>query len=270
MLFIYATLGVVLGAIIGYLIRQSLASSKISSAESRAEKILEESKTHAKEIEIEAEAKALEVTEQAKKTELDFRNQIVRFEERIDRREKDLEIKSGNLDKKIEDLDAKKEALEKSQEEVKTLRATQLANLEKIAVMTKDEAATVLLNNAEKGIKEEMIGLHRKLINKAHEDAEKEARVIIAQAIERVATEVTSETTTTTVNIPSEEMKGRIIGKEGRNIRTFEQLMGVEIIIDDSPELCRYRGLIQFGLDESVHQAPTFPKSAWQSGGESN
>ncbi len=236
MLFIYAIGGLVLGAIIGYVIRQSLASKKVSTAEGRAERILDDARNKEKEMLIEAKAKALEVTEQAKKTESEFRAQIVRFEERIDRREKDLDTKSETLDRKTTELDVKKEQLEQSQEEIKELRAKQLANLEKIAAMTKDEAAKVLLDNAEKGIKEEMLGLHRKLLNKAHDDAEKEARIIIAQAIERVATEVTAETTTTTVSIPSEEMKGRIIGKEGRNIRTFEQLMGVEIIIDDSPD----------------------------------
>jgi ribonuclease Y len=236
MLFVYALGGLVLGAVIGYFVRQSLASKKIGSAESRAERIVEDAKNKEKELLLEAKQQALEITEQAKKTEAEFRSQIVRFEERIDRKEKDLDAKSATLDQKAADLDAKKEQLQKSQDEIKELRAKQLENLEKIAGMTKDEAAKVLLDNAEKGIKEEMVKLHRKLLNNAYEDADKEARKIIAQAIERVATEVTAETTTTTVNIPNEEMKGRIIGKEGRNIRAFEQLMGVEILIDDSPD----------------------------------
>jgi ribonucrease Y len=111
-----------------------------------------------------------------------------------------------------------------------------LENLQKIAGMTREEAGKVLLDNAEKFIKDDMIALHKKLIAGAHENADRDARTIVAQAIERVASEVTAETTTTTVQIPSEEMKGRIIGKEGRNIRAFEQMMGVEILIDDSPD----------------------------------
>ncbi len=236
MTIIYILLGLGAGVALGYFIRQSMASKKISSAESRAEKMLEEAKAKEKEILLEAKTQAVKLTEESKKAEADFRNQIVRFEERIDRKEKDLDTKASNLDKKASDLDARAETLRASEEEVKELKAKQLSNLEKIAGMTREEASVVLMENAERGIKDEMMKLHRKLLNEAHETADREARKIVAQAIERVATEVTAESTTTTVMIPSEEMKGRIIGKEGRNIRAFEQLMGVEILIDDSPD----------------------------------
>lgn len=236
MIFIYIVVAGAVGLGLGFVLRQMLAANKIGSAETRAEKILEESKQKAKELTLEAKTRALEITEQAKKTENDFRTQIVRFEERIDRREKELETKGAGLERQKQDLDKKTEDSAKMQEEIKDLRAKQLANLEKIAQMTREDAGKVLMDNAEKTIKEEMVRLHRKLLNSAREDAEKEARKIVAQAIERVAADVTAETTTTTVVIPNEEMKGRIIGKEGRNIRTFEQLMGVEILIDDSPD----------------------------------
>ncbi|MDQ3018436.1 MAG: ribonuclease Y [bacterium] len=233
---LYIIIGVVVGFGLGYIIRQTMASKKIGTAEARAEKILDDAKNAEKEMLIEARARALEITAGAKKSEDDFRAQIVRFEERIDRKEKELDQKSNQLERKTQDVETRTEVLKKGEEEIKEMRAKQLANLEKIAGMTREEAGKVLLDNAEKGIKEEMVHLHRKLLNKAHQDADKEARMIVAQAIERVATEVTAETTTSTVAIPNEEMKGRIIGKEGRNIRTFEQLMGVEILIDDSPD----------------------------------
>ncbi len=236
MLYIYLIAGLVVGTGVGYWLRQQLVSKRVGNAEARSEKILEDAKNKEKELLIEAKAKALEITDSAKKSEQEFRAQIVRFEDRIDRREKELDQKSSALEKKTQDLEDKVEAVKKSEEEIKELRAKQLANLEKIAGMTREEAGKVLLDNAEKSISEEMLGLHRKLLNTAHETAEKEARKIVAQAIERIATEVTAESTTTTVVIPNEEMKGRIIGKEGRNIRTFEQLMGVEILIDDSPD----------------------------------
>ena len=236
MILIYILGGLVAGGVIGYVTRQLLASKKIGNAEGRAEKILEEAKNRSKELLLESKTQALEITEQAKKDESDFRNQIVRFEERIDRREKELEQKSSAVEKQKQEYEQKDASLKLEQEEVKELRAKQLANLEKIAGMTREEAGKVLLENAEKSIKDDMLKLHRKLLAGAHEDAEKEARIIVAQAIERIATEVTAETTTTTVALPSEEMKGRIIGKEGRNIRAFEQLMGVEILIDDSPD----------------------------------
>ncbi len=236
MLLIYIAIGLAVGALIGYFGRQTLISKKVAGAERNAERILEDAKNKEKEVLIEAKARALEITESAKKAEADFRAQIVRFEERIDRREKDLDVKTSQLEKRNSEVEQEKKDLQIARDEVKELRAKQLENLQKIAAMTKEEAAKVLLDNTEKQIKEEMLGLHRKLIAEAHETADKEARKIVAQAIERVATEVTAESTTTTVDIPNEEMKGRIIGKEGRNIRTFEQLMGVEILIDDSPD----------------------------------
>ncbi len=226
----------VIGGVLGALLRHVLASKKVGTAEARAEKIVEEAKKKEKEVLLEAKTRALEITEQAKKAESDFRAQILRFEERIDRREKELDQKTTSLEKSREQLETGKAEVQKSQEEIKELRAKQLANLEKIAQMTKEEAGKVLLDNAERSIKEELFALHRKLMAEAHESAEKEARRIVASAIERISSDVTAETTTTTVTIPSEEMKGRIIGKEGRNIRAFEQMLGVEILIDDSPD----------------------------------
>lgn len=221
---------------LGFLIRQQIGAKRVGTAESRAEKILEEAKSKERELLLEAKTKGLEIIDQAKKQESDFRSQIVRFEERIDRREKELESKSQLVDRQKADLEKRTEEIRQIQEEIKELRAKQLANLEKIAGMTREEAGRVLMDSAEKSVREELLSLHRKILEETRENADKEARSIVAQAIERVASEVTSEVTTTTVQIPSEEMKGRIIGKEGRNIRAFEQMMGVEILIDDSPD----------------------------------
>lgn len=229
-------IALLVGLGLGYVARQVLASRRVKDAEASAEKILEVAKNKEKEILLEAKTKALDMTEQAKKAEMEFRAQIVRFEERLDRREKDLDSKLTGLDKQKLALEQKEQETLKIQEEIKEVKTKQLANLEKIAGMTREEAGKVLLENAEKSIKEDMVKLHRKLIATAHADADKEARKIVAQAIERVATDVVAESTTTTINIPNEEMKGRIIGKEGRNIRAFETMMGVEILIDDSPD----------------------------------
>ncbi len=236
MIAIYIVIGLVVGAAVGYMYRNFLASKKVGSAESRAEKILEEAKNKEKEILLEAKTKSLEIIEDAKKQEADFRSQIVRFEERIDRREKELDQKSAAVEKQRTDLEHKGEEIKQVQEEIKELRLKQVANLEKIAGMTREEAGKVLLENAERQVKDEMLHLHKKLLDQARDSADRDARSIVAHAIERVASEVTAEVTTTTVQIPSEEMKGRIIGKEGRNIRAFEQMMGVEILIDDSPD----------------------------------
>lgn len=233
---LYAVIALVVGLAAGYLIRKVQVAQKMGSAEARAEKVVEEAKSKEKEILLEAKSKALEMSEAVKKEEQDFRQQILRIEERLEKKERDLDNKSLTLDNLRNDLDKKNELLRAQQDEIRELKVKQLANLEKIAGMTREEAGKILLDNAEKSIKEEMLGLTRKLINQAREDADRKAREIVAHAIERCASEVTAETTTTIVHIPNEEMKGRIIGKEGRNIRSFEQMMGVEILIDDSPD----------------------------------
>ncbi len=236
MIAVYILVGLVAGLGLGFVIRQQLAAKRVGTAEARAEKILEEAKNKERELLLEAKSRSLEMIDQAKKQEAEFRGQIVRFEERIDRKEKELENKSQQLDRQKTDLEKRTEEIKQIQEEIKELRAKQLQNLEKIAGMTREEAGRVLMDSAEKTVKEEMLSLHKKLLEQTREEADREGRNIVAQAIERVASEVTSEVTTTTVQIPSEEMKGRIIGKEGRNIRAFEQMMGVEILIDDSPD----------------------------------
>jgi len=125
---------------------------------------------------------------------------------------------------------------EVSLDELLANRDKQISELEKVAKLTTAEAKTVLLEQTERQVKDDMIGLTRKIVEEAREEAEKKARDIVSQAIERVSAEVSSETTTTTVTIPSDEMKGRIIGKEGRNIKAFEQALGVEVIVDESPD----------------------------------
>ena len=236
MIIVYILIGLVAGVGIGYMIRQQIASKRVGTAEAKAEKVLEEAHRKEKELLLEAKTKSIEIIDQAKKQEADFRQQMLRFEERVDRKEKDLDNRSLQIDKQKQEVEKKTEEIKHIQEEIKELRAKQLQNLEKIAGMTREEASKVLLENAEKTVKDEMLSLHKKLLDETRETAEKEGRNIVAQALERVASEVTSEVTTTTVQIPSEEMKGRIIGKEGRNIRAFEQMMGVEILIDDSPD----------------------------------
>jgi ribonuclease Y len=175
MTLIYILIGLVAGGLVGYIIRQVMASKNVASAEGRAEKILEDAKNQSKELVLEAKSQALEITEGAKKAEKDFRDQILRFEERIDRREKDLDVKSKNIEAQKAELDKKNEEIKNSYEEVKQIRAKQLENLEKISQMTKEEASQVLLNNAERGIKEEMIKLHRKLLANARDEAVKSA-----------------------------------------------------------------------------------------------
>ncbi len=234
--FIYVIVALAIGGGIGYAIRKSQVSRKIGSAEAKVEQMLKHAEQKEKELLLDAKGKALEITEAAKKTEAEFRQQIIRFEQRIEKKENDLDAKSQTLDNQKAEIEKKHEDLRKTQEEMREMKQKQVARLEQIAGFTQEEAKKLLLDNTEKTIKEEMLSLHRKILFSTREDADKKAKEIVAHAIERCASEVTAETTTTIVHIPSEEMKGRIIGKEGRNIRTFEQMMGVEILIDDSPD----------------------------------
>jgi len=226
----------VIGLAVGYVIRKVQIANQVNSIEGKVTRALEEAKNREREILLEAKSKALEIVEQGKKTEEEFRNKIIAVEDRLTRKETDLDRKFTELDKAKDDLANKKAEIEKTKDELREIKQKQLEQLQKISGLTTEEAKKVLLDATEKSVREELAMLTHKLVNQAHEDADKKAREIVALAIQRCASEVTSEQTVTTVNLPSEEMKGRIIGKEGRNIRTFEQMLGVEVIVDDTPD----------------------------------
>jgi ribonuclease Y len=236
MLILFTIIALAVGLGLGYLFRKIQLSQKMGSAEVRVERMVEDAKSKEKGILLEAKTKALEMTEAVKKQENEFRQQMIRFEQRTEKKDNDLDQKMQTLEQQRVELEKRGEETRKLQEEMREFKQKQIARLEEIAAMTRDDAKKLLLDNTEKMIKEEMFALTRKILSSAREDADRQAKEIVAHAIERCASEVTAETTTTIVHIPNEEMKGRIIGKEGRNIRSFEQMMGVEILIDDSPD----------------------------------
>jgi len=228
--------GVAIGAGAGYAWRKHQIAGNINSIEAKVARLLEDAKTQEKEILLEAKTKSLEIVEQAKKSEEEFRNQIIKVEDRLNRKETDLERKLSDLDKSKEDLTVKLSEIEKTKEELRDLKQQQADKLQKISGLTQEEAKKVLLEATERGIRDDLALLSHKLLNQAREEADKKARDIVSLAIQRCASEVTSEQTTTLVSLPSDEMKGRIIGKEGRNIKAFEQMLGVEVIVDDTPD----------------------------------
>jgi len=225
------------GAVLaGYVIRVFQAKTKISSAEGRAEKLLEEAKQKEKELILSAKDQAIKITEEAKGQEKEIRQQILRLEQRLEKKESDMDAKSEELERQRENLEKQNEDIKKLKEELLSAREKQLQDLEKIAKLTREEAKQIMLDQTERLIKDDLLGLTRKLVAQTREDADRLARDIVTQAIERCSAEVSTETTTTTVALPSEELKGRIIGKEGRNIKTFEQMLGVEVIVDETPD----------------------------------
>ena len=209
----------------GWLLHKLQSKAKVDSAENKA-----------KELILQAKDQAIKITEEAKKQETEIRQQILRLEERLEKREEDFSRKEQELERQKKALEEKILETAKLKEELKAGRDQQAATLEKIAKLTREESKQILLEQTEKMIKDDLIGLTRKLVLQAREDAEREARNIVAQAIERTSAEVSTETTTTTVALRSDEMKGRIIGKEGRNIKAFEQMLGVEVIVDETPD----------------------------------
>jgi ribonucrease Y len=234
---IYIAGGLAVGLLAGYYLRKVQIASKVNSIEAKVARALDEARAKEKEILIEAKTKALEITEQAKKGEQEFRSQIIKSEERLSRRETEMDRKIADLEKAKEEAVNKQAEVTKTVEELKELKGKQLEQLQKISNLSSEDAKRVLLESTEKNMKEELTGLTRKLISNARDEADRKAREIVALAIQRCASEVTSEQTTVAVTLPSEEMKGRIIGKEGRNIRTFEQMLGVEVIVDDTPDV---------------------------------
>ena len=225
-----------IGLAVGYVIRNVLAKGKVGSAEGRAEKIIAEAQQKEKELVLSAKDQAIKITEEAKKQETEIRQQILRLEQRLEKKEVDLDAKGKQLDSQKEQLEKKHDEIKKIKEELVAGRERQLEQLEKIAKLTREEAKTVILEQTEKLVKDDLVGLTRKLVATAREDADRTARDIVAQAIERCSAEVATETTTTAVALPNEELKGRIIGKEGRNIKAFEQMLGVEVIVDETPD----------------------------------
>ena len=208
---------------------------KGQSASRQADKLVANAKNKAGDILLKAKDDALKVVEDAKRGEDERRKEIKKAENRILDRE-------TNLDRKLEEIDRRNEKLRKSEDEVESLkdeireiRGRQQVKLEKIAKLSKKDAADKLMQMTERDIKNDLTGLVAKLQKDAMDDAEERAQLILVTAMERMSSEVTAERTVTAVKLTDEEMKGRIIGKEGRNIQALQRATGVDILVDDTP-----------------------------------
>lgn len=232
---IYLGVAGLVGIGCGYGLRSFIGKQQIASAEYKAERILQEAKNKQKEVLIEAKDKALEIIGEAKKEEEARRKDLQHLQERLEKREGLFDQKLLSLENKQQELADYSAKLDLAKEEVKRVKEEQLAKLEKIARLTQEEAKQVLLDNMELRSKQELTERVQKLQNQMSEELEAQAKDILGSVIERCAASHAMETTTTVVTLPNDEMKGRIIGREGRNIKTIEQLTGVEIVIDETP-----------------------------------
>lgn len=224
------------GIIIGYLVRQLLSSRNISSAESRAEAILNESKSKAQDILLEAKNKAFAVLEDAKKEEKERNAQLLRIENLLTKKESELESKAKEIGIEREALKTKTAELGSIKTELEQVRTRQLAELERISGLDRSQAKNEMLSKVQEEYKDDLYKQLKRLEQDNKEELDKKAREILTTAIQRYAASHIADVTTTVVSLPSDEVKGKIIGKEGRNIKTIERLTGVDIIIDDTPE----------------------------------
>ncbi len=236
MLFIYLLIAVVLGAVIGFVAKKIATQRSIESAERKAHELIEDAKNKQKQALLESKDQALKIIEEAKQEEKARRREIQDMQDHLQKRETMFDTKILEFEGKQQKLYEQLEKMESAKEEIKKIREEQLAKLEKIANLRQDEAKQVLMQNLEMRSKDELLARMRKLELEANDELERKSKTILSTVMQRVASNHTSESTTLIVPLTSDEMKGRIIGREGRNIKTIEQLTGVEIIVDDTPE----------------------------------
>ena len=224
------------GAFLGYLIRQLIATRSANSIEVKIKRQLEESKTQTKEVLLEAKDKAVKILEDAKNQERERLAILTRQEDRLNIQFKKIEKKEDELENSKRDLERQANQIKVIHQEADALKKKSEEIIEQVSGLSREEAKTKLFNQIEEESKTDLVSSIQKLEKNRLEELEKKACEIMTIAIQRYARSHISEITTSTVNLPSDELKGRIIGKEGRNIRTLERLTGVEVIVDETPE----------------------------------
>jgi len=225
----------VVGLGVGYGGNAYVTHRKNAANEDKAQKELAKAKKEADKLIQTAREDANRIAEDARKDEKTRRNELKDIENRLVQREATLDKKLDELDKRTENLRKGEDEVEALKNEIRDIRAKQQEKLEKIAKLDKKEAADKLMQMTERDIRNDLTGLIAKLQNEARDTAEDQAALIIATAMERMSSEVTAERTITSVKLEDEEMKGRIIGKEGRNIQALQRATGVDIMVDDTP-----------------------------------
>ncbi len=235
-LFIGTVIGTLItGSVLGYYTRQTIAKKQAGTIESKLNKLISQAKEEAKETLLKAKEKANGILGEIKEQEKDRQKQLTRMEERIIKKEQNVDQKSSQLEKDYSDFKLKVQKVKKIKEELNALSQKQLKELERISKLSQEQAKSELLVTAEKEHQQILLERINHLEKEGQEELNKKAKKIIALAMQRYAASQASEMTSTTVNLPSDDLKGRVIGKEGRNIKTLEKLTGVEILVDDTP-----------------------------------
>ena len=230
----------IIGIIIGFFIRKSISERKIGSAEIEAKRIVEDAtkkaETRKKEILVEAKDEAHKLRNEYERENKERRNEILRSEKRLIKKEEMLDSKSLVVEKKEETLQKKLKEIEAKQSKLEAIHQKQVEELERISGLSTEDAKNILIDNIKREAEQEAAVAVKEIERESKETAERKAREIITYAIQKCSADHVAETTVSVVDLPNDEMKGRIIGREGRNIRALEQLTGIDIIIDDTPE----------------------------------
>ena len=233
-------ISIAIGIFLGMFLRKRIAESKIQGAEIEAKRLVDLAKVEAENIKkeeiIKAKEEIMKDRDELDKEIKERRSEVQKQESRMIQKEENLDKRSDNLEQKEKNLEKEYESIELQKKEVNELFEKESQELQRIAGLSKEEAKKFLLDQLEKEISTEKARLIRDLNQKAKEESTKNAKEIISYAVQKCAADHTSETTVSIVNLPSDEMKGRIIGREGRNIKALETLTGIDLIIDDTPE----------------------------------
>lgn len=232
---IYIVGGLIVGGVIGYVVRTAFLKGEEKRLAEKSKQILKDAESKAEKSVLSARQEAMKLEENAKREERKKMGELRKTETRLLEKEKDLNKKMDTNEKRKDDLEEKLEKAKKLKGEAEEMFAQQKGQLEKIAALSKDEAKEILFKKVEDEFKPELIEYAKKLEAEAKEEAEGRAREIIGDAIQKYSGDVTAETTSTTITLPSDDMKGRIIGREGRNINAFEEATGIDVIVDDTP-----------------------------------
>ena len=233
---IVAIIALGMGSVLGYFARQSIAKRQANTVEAKIDKLVSEAKAQAQEIILQAKNKAVKALDEIKKEEARRQEEFRRSQQRLERKEELVEQKANKLEKEESDFREKVEKVREIKLELERLKEEEIKNLEKISKLSQPQAKKELLKLIEDRNKEEIFSQIQKLEKFRKEELEKKAREIMVSALQRYASSQATDITTTIVSLPNDELKGKIIGREGRNIKTLERLTGVEVIIDDTPE----------------------------------
>jgi len=229
-------IGLAAGASFGIFVYRNNAASRIRQSEAEARLLLEAARGEQKDLILRAKDESLQLRNETEAQLRDARASLAKQEERLQRKEENLDRKLEGLERRERQVQSRERQIEQLQQEAEQLRARQRGELERISALSQEEARAIILQKVEAEARDEAARKIREVEQAAREESDKTARKIIGLAIQRCASDYVAEVTVSTVALPGEELKGRIIGREGRNIRAFEQITGVDIIVDDTPE----------------------------------